>query len=117
MREILIFAGTTEGRKLSEVLCDSGIHHRICVATEYGEILLKHHPCRKIHRGRMEPEEMRDFIVKGSFAAVVDGTHPYAEIVTKNIQAAVESQSAGRNKPLIPFLTASVSESSFAKIP
>ena len=62
MREILIFAGTTEGRKLSEVLCDSGIHHRICVATEYGEILLKHHPCRKIHRGRMEPEEMRDFI-------------------------------------------------------
>ena len=90
MREILIFAGTTEGRKLSEVLCDSGIHHRICVATEYGEILLKHHPCRKIHRGRMEPEEMRDFIVKGSFAAVVDGTHPYAEIVTKNIQAAVE---------------------------
>ena len=90
MREILIFAGTTEGRKLSEVLCESGIHHRICVATEYGEILLKSHPCRKIHRGRMDLEEMRDFIVSGGFAAVVDGTHPYAEIVTKNIQAAVE---------------------------
>lgn len=90
MREILIFAGTTEGRKLSEVLCESGIHHRICVATEYGETLLKDHPCRKIHRGRMEPDEMRAFIVKGGFGAVIDGTHPYAEIVTKNIQAAVE---------------------------
>ena len=34
--EILIFAGTTEGRRLSGVLAASGVRHTVCVATEYG---------------------------------------------------------------------------------
>ena len=37
MKEILIFAGTTEGRRLSECLAASGVAHTLCVATEYGE--------------------------------------------------------------------------------
>ena len=39
LSKILIFAGTTEGRKLSEHLCERGIEHTVCVATEYGEIV------------------------------------------------------------------------------
>ncbi|MBD5445106.1 MAG: precorrin-6A/cobalt-precorrin-6A reductase, partial [Lachnospiraceae bacterium] len=39
--QILIFAGTIEGRKLSEYLAQEEIAHTICVATEYGEIVLK----------------------------------------------------------------------------
>ena len=42
--EILLFAGTTEGRNLSECLAASGIAHTLCVATEYGEIVLREHP-------------------------------------------------------------------------
>ena len=49
MKEILIFAGTTEGRELSEVLAASQISHTVCVATEYGEALLGRHPLRAIH--------------------------------------------------------------------
>ena len=90
MKEILIFAGTTEGRRLSECLAESGIVHTICVATEYGEIVLKPHPMVKVHRGRMNREEIREFITTGEFAAVVDATHPYAEVVTENIKAAME---------------------------
>lgn len=89
MKEILIFAGTTEGRKLSEVLSVSGISHTICVATEYGEIVLHEQPFTTVHRGRMNQEEMKNFIQKGGFAAVIDATHPYAKIVTENIKTVV----------------------------
>ena len=37
--ELAIFAGTTEGRQLSEVLARAQIKHTICVATEYGDRL------------------------------------------------------------------------------
>ena len=97
MKEILIFAGTTEGRALSEALADAGIAHTVCVATEYGEIVLKEHPLVNVHRGRMDQEEMRHFIEKGNFLAVVDATHPYATVVTQNIKAAMKDLS-------IPYL-------------
>ena len=34
MKKIVIFAGTTEGRRLSEILADAGIAHTVCVATD-----------------------------------------------------------------------------------
>lgn len=88
--KILIFAGTTEGRKLSELLAASEIAHTLCVATEYGEIVLKAHPLVTVHRGRMNREEIREYIRNGGFAAVVDATHPYAEAVTANIREALQ---------------------------
>lgn len=91
MREILIFAGTTEGRRLSECLTAAGVAHVVCVATEYGEIVLKEHPLAKVHRGRMNQEEIRQYIGDGEFAAVVDATHPYAVAVTENIKAAMKN--------------------------
>ncbi len=90
MKEILIFAGTTEGRRLSEVLAASGIANTLCVATGYGETVLTPHPLVKVHSGRMDREEIERYIGAGEYAAVVDATHPYAEAVTENIRAAVE---------------------------
>lgn len=90
MKEILIFAGTTEGRELSERLAAAGIRNQVCVATEYGELLLSSDPFVKVHRGRMGMEEMKKFIEEGDFGAVVDATHPYAEMVTSNIKEAVK---------------------------
>lgn len=88
MKEILIFAGTTEGRMLSEYLASLNIHHTICVATEYGEIVLKKHSLATVHQGRMNQEEIKDFLANGKFLAVIDATHSYAKIVTQNIKAA-----------------------------
>lgn len=98
MEEILsnktaIFAGTTEGRKLSEVLAAAGIAHTVCVATEYGEDVCRPHPLVQMHRGRMNREEIRSFVREGQFTLVIDATHPFAEEITRNIKAAVEGQS------------------------
>lgn len=91
MKEILIFAGTTEGRELSECLAQAGAAHTLCVATEYGEVVLKGHPLVNVRRGRMAWEEMAELLKEGDFAAVVDATHPYARAATENIRRAAEA--------------------------
>ena len=75
---------------MSECLAVSGIAHTVCVATEYGETMLKEHPYMKVHRGRMDREEIRTFLQNGSFEAVVDATHPYADLITDNIRMAMQ---------------------------
>lgn len=104
MKKIVIFAGTTEGRRLSEILADAGIAHTVCVATEYGEIVMreqtdaetartKEQPFVSLHRGRMDREQMEEFLRNEGYEIVVDATHPYARVVTENIQSAVKTQS------------------------
>ena len=88
LNRVLIFAGTTEGRTLSEYLSENRIEHTACVATEYGEEVLSASPYMTIHQGRMGVSEMEKLMQTGSFAAVVDATHPYAVEVTANIREA-----------------------------
>jgi len=102
LKKILIFAGTTEGRKLSEYLAEAEIDHTICVATEYGEIVLRRHPLVKVHQGRMNQEQIAEFISNGKFDVVVDATHPFAKEITYNIQAALKEM--GRIGISIPYL-------------
>lgn len=64
--------------------------HTVCVATEYGEIVLGEHSHVAVHRGRMDGEAMLAFLKEGDYAAVVDATHPYATIVTENIKKAAK---------------------------
>ena len=88
LNRVLIFAGTTEGRTLSEYLSENRIEHTVCVATEYGEEVLSASPYMTIHQGRMGVSEMEKLMQTGNFAAVVDATHPYAVEVTANIREA-----------------------------
>lgn len=88
MSKICIFAGTSEGRKLLERLCGRGLQMTVCVATEYGEVLLGEHPDVKIRAGRMDQNQMEEMLRGGGFDLVVDATHPYADKVTENIAAA-----------------------------
>lgn len=89
MKEVLIFAGTTEGRRLSEYLVEAGIPHTICVATEYGELLLEDNPLVTIHQGRMQAQEIKSLIQEKDYVAVIDATHPYATVITQNIRSAM----------------------------
>ncbi len=93
MKEILIFAGTTEGRRLSEILSKEKIKHTICVATKYGEEVLESTPYLTVNCDRMDEAAMRDFLKEGNFSAVFDATHPYAKEVTKNIKEAAKETS------------------------
>ncbi len=91
MKEIVIFAGTTEGRELSEYLAERGMRHIICVATDYGALVLHEHPLVQVEKGRMNRERMVEFFKKRELLGVVDATHPYAAEVTENVKAAAEA--------------------------
>ena len=86
MKQILIFAGTTEGRQLIERLCQYHIQIHACVATEYGKEVLPQNKQITIHAQRMNGTQMEAFLTAHAFDCVVDATHPYAVEVTQNIQ-------------------------------
>ena len=82
MKKILIFGGTIDGRELAERLSsDSNINVTLSVATEFGKALIDD----KINTivGRLEKDEIEQLI--SSFDAIIDATHPYAKIISKNI--------------------------------
>lgn len=90
MKPVIIFAGTMEGRMLSEYLSGQQVPVTACVATEYGETLLKENTYLKVHTGRMDREEMRDFIRNEGAGLVLDATHPYAAVVSQNLSWACQ---------------------------
>ena len=84
-----IFAGTTEGRALAELLrLQQGTDVTVCVATQYGETLLSPAEGLRVRTGRMTAEEMTALLRAERFALVLDATHPYAAQATENIAAA-----------------------------
>lgn len=84
MNNILIFAGTTEGRILAKRLKEQGCQVLVSVATEYGKELLEDAGV-SVYTGRMDGKEMGEFIRRHSIDLVIDATHPYAKEVTKEI--------------------------------
>ncbi|MBR4702249.1 MAG: precorrin-6A reductase [Oscillospiraceae bacterium] len=90
MYKFLVFAGTTEGRELSEFLASQGEKTAVtaCVATEYGETLLEPSESLRVLSGRLNGEQMAALLREGAFDLVLDATHPYADLVTENIAKA-----------------------------
>lgn len=91
MKHIIIFSGTTEGRKLSEKLAKAQIPHMVSVATDYGELVMTESPLVTIQNGRLSQEEMYRLLLEADIQIVVDATHPYATVVTKTILDCVAS--------------------------
>ncbi len=85
---VLVFAGTTEGRRLAEYLLKRKVRVHICVATEYGESLLQEHENLTITHERMDYKQMMKLIEDLQPDFVVDATHPFAKEVTENIKRA-----------------------------
>ena len=85
MEKFCVFAGTTEGRELTEFLISQGAGVTACVATEYGEALLTPAEGLCIRSGRLDAAEMAQMLEEGRFDLVLDATHPYASEVTGNI--------------------------------
>ncbi len=86
-KKIIIFSGTTEGRKLSSFLESAGLMHTVCVATEYGSIMQPQSENILLEEGRKSTEEMENLFSEGT-ELVIDATHPFAVEVTENIKAA-----------------------------
>lgn len=95
MSEILIFAGTCEGRAVAEFLSERKQRARVCVATEYGESLLPKGEFLEISHERMDREQMEALMTSmGPDCLVIDATHPYAVQVTENIRQACAAAGA-----------------------
>ena len=87
MTKVLLFAGTTEGRKIAQGCRGKDIELTVSVATEYGETLIE--PADNVHvvSGRKDGEGIAALIRETGAELVIDATHPYAAEVTKTLKA------------------------------
>ena len=92
MSDILLFAGTTEGRLICEALRGKNVTVEVSVATEYGETLIEEAENIKVRHGRKNADEIAEMIRETGAQLVIDATHPYAAEVTKSLQKASQAQ-------------------------
>lgn len=88
MFEICVFAGTTEGRRLVELMRGQAARVLACVATEYGEALIPRGENVEVAAGRLDEAGMEVLFGEHRFALVIDATHPFAAEASGNIAAA-----------------------------
>lgn len=86
--KLVIFGGTTEGRKLSKQLAEAGASVTVCVATEYGEEEQGSVPGITTRIGPLSAAEKQGLLRDA--ALCVDATHPYARHVTESVRTACE---------------------------
>ena len=84
--KIVIFGGTTEGRRLSKLLAEAGASVTVCVATEYGEEEQGTISGVMTRIGPLSAEEKQTLLCDA--ALCVDATHPYASHVTGSVKTA-----------------------------
>lgn len=89
---VLLFAGTSEGRKIAEYLDEHKIRSKVCVVSDYGEQLLPKGESLTISVGALTREEMEKEMEQiPSSGLVIDATHPYADLATDNIAEAARN--------------------------
>ena len=79
---ILVFGGTTEGRRAAEVLEEAGSTYYYSTKTGEQELAL-HHGVRT--DGAMDGDAMRQFIREHAIRLVVDAAHPFAATLHRTI--------------------------------
>lgn len=85
---ILVFGGTTEGRKATEVLEEAGKTYYYSTKTGEQELTL-HHGVRI--DGVMDCEAMMSFVRKHEIRLIVDAAHPFAAKLHETIAEVAES--------------------------
>ena len=88
MCKICIFAGTTEARRLVELLSTQPVSVTACVATEYGETLLPEGGNVTVRSGRIPVDGIIQMLSDTKFDLVIDATHPYAVSITESVARA-----------------------------
>lgn len=106
MENYLIFAGTTEGRELTQFLLNIideehlQMHLTVCIATDYGRLMLPEHKALTVLASRLNEQEMEKLMSRNAFDCILDATHPYAVLVSENIRNAA----AAENIPYVRIL-------------
>lgn len=88
-KPVLVFGGTSEGRKLAEIFNANNRKCTICVATDYGEKLLLKSENVNVICGRMDCNEICMLLGEDNkYSYVIDATHPYASVISENARNA-----------------------------
>jgi precorrin-6x reductase len=85
---ILIFSGIKDGREIASILAKEGCETVLSTLTEHGVAMVDEMDNLETIFGEMDVEKIEGYIKKKNISAVVDATHPYAEIISKNIERA-----------------------------
>lgn len=102
MNRVLVFAGTTEGRLIIDELCSAGLSVHACVATDIGGMMISERPNLTVNSQRLDTDGMVKMIGEGGFSLVIDATHPYAVIVSRNIKEACSQSETDYMRVLRP---------------
>lgn len=89
MTDIIIFGGTTEGRRLCKLCSERGLPVRYFVATAEGEQAVRGLSGLDVRVGRLDSAQMAALAGERRPALVIDATHPFAREVSKNIRLAL----------------------------
>lgn len=88
-----IFGGTVEGRELAERYAQAGDEVIVCVASAYGKQLLpKGIIC---YDSPLDFDAMCALVLRHAPLKLIDATHPFAVVVTRNIKACAKALGIG----------------------
>lgn len=87
--KILVLAGTEDGRELADALQQRGHEVLVSTLTAYGADLASDQGLQA-RSGAMDAQSLTELLTDGSFAALVDATHPYAVRVKEMAKAVCE---------------------------
>ena len=90
MSEVLLFAGTTEGRTIAEACSGKNVSLIVSVATEYGETMIEPADNIRILHGKKNADEVVRLIKEQGVSILIDATHPYAKLASETILTAAE---------------------------
>jgi len=87
---ILVLSGTSDGRAIVDMLLNKNYNVMVTTATDYGGLLMEPNKNLKILSKRLTLDEMEDLIRTENIRRVIDATHPYAAVVSKNAMEVCE---------------------------
>lgn len=79
-----LILGTSEGKKILSLLNNYTEDIFVSTATEYGGELLKEYKYRAMNTKPLGLEELISVLRDNNVSLLVDASHPYAQVVTKN---------------------------------
>lgn len=82
--------GTSEGKKILSLINKYTNNIAVSTATSYGGELLKNYKIKNLNTKPLNKDELLNWIKQNNIKVLVDGSHPYAQEVTKNAIECVE---------------------------
>ena len=89
---ILVLGGTSDANNIADLLKQQGIEFCLSVTSDYGAEMAHRHEA-VLHIGALSYEALEAFIINKGITAIIDGTHPHAQVISEQVQKLSEKLS------------------------